>query len=33
VLVEALNLRMRAVRRHDPVDLHTRYAADGEEAS
>jgi predicted tellurium resistance membrane protein TerC len=31
VLVEALNLRMRKVRA--PVDLHTRYAPDGEKAA
>jgi predicted tellurium resistance membrane protein TerC len=31
VMVEALNLRVRAVRSRDPVDLHTRYAADGGE--
>jgi predicted tellurium resistance membrane protein TerC len=33
VMVEALNLRLRAVRGRDPVDLHTRYAADGDDAA
>ena len=30
VLVEALNLRLRSIRDRDPVELHPRYAAEGE---
>jgi predicted tellurium resistance membrane protein TerC len=33
VMVEALNLRLRAVRGRDPVDLHTRYAAAGDDGA